>query len=102
MIQKLAKMVAIVALAVTPLIGSGAAYAHDISSNSARLYNAEWHGGGWHGGNGWHGGGWYGGNGWHGGGWHGGFYPYYHGGYYPGYYGHGPCYLTVYGTIYCY
>jgi hypothetical protein len=80
MIQNLAKMVAIVVLSVTPLIGSGAAHAHDMSSSSAGLDNAEWHGGGWHGG----------------------FYPYYHGGYYPGYYGHGPCYLTVYGTTYCY
>jgi hypothetical protein len=101
MIQKLAKMVAIVVLSVTPLIGSGTAHAHDMSSSSAGLYNTAWHGGGWYGGNGWHGSGWHGG-GWHGGGWHGGFYPYYHGGYYPGYYGHGPCYLTVYGTTYCY
>ena len=32
----------------------------------------------------------------------GGFYPGYYGSYYPGHYGYGPCYLTVYGTTYCY
>jgi hypothetical protein len=26
----------------------------------------------------------------------------YYGSYYPGHYGYGPCYLTVYGTTYCY
>ena len=32
----------------------------------------------------------------------GGVYPGYYGGYYPGHYGYDPCYLTVYGTTYCY
>jgi len=36
------------------------------------------------------------------GGFFGGVYPGYYGGYYPGHYGYGPCYLTVYGTAYCY
>ena len=36
------------------------------------------------------------------GGFFGGFYPGYYGGYYAGYYGYGSCYLTVYGTTYCY
>lgn len=80
MIQKLAKMVAIVALALTPLIGSGAANAHDIGSGSAGFHNGGWHGGGWHDG----------------------FYPHYYGGFSSGYYGHRHCYLTVYGTIHCY
>jgi hypothetical protein len=31
-----------------------------------------------------------------------GFYPGYYGGYYRGCYGYGSCYLTVYGTTYCY
>ena len=79
MIQKLAKMVAIVALALTPLIGSGAANAHGIGSGSAGFHNSGWHGDGWHGG----------------------FYRHYRR-FSFGYYGHRPCYLTVYGTTYCY
>jgi hypothetical protein len=36
------------------------------------------------------------------GGFFGDFWPGYYGSYYPGHYGYGPCYLTVYGTTYCY
>ena len=74
MIQKLAKMVAIVALALTPLIDSGVANAHGIGSGSAGFHNS---------------------------GWHGGFYRHYRR-FSFGYYGHRPCYLTVYGTTDCY
>ena len=42
MTQKLAKMVAIVALALTPLIGSGVANAHGIGSGSAGFHNSGW------------------------------------------------------------
>jgi len=48
MIQKLAKMVAIVALALIPLIGSGMANAHDIGSGSVGFHNGGWHVGRWH------------------------------------------------------
>jgi hypothetical protein len=62
--------------------------------SSVGLGTAEAHGWGGHGGYGWHGG-W--GHGWHAGWGH----------YWPGYYGYNPyyapnCYLTVYGTTYCY
>jgi hypothetical protein len=90
--KKLWMMAAIVAIALTPLIGIG---------------TAEAHGGG------------FGGGGFHGGGFHsGGFHDRFHdrrafrgfrlcyggflGGYYPGYYGYRTCYLTVYGTTACY
>ena len=93
MTRKLLMTAAIVALALAPSIGSRVAEAH---------------GGGFHGGG-------FGGGGIHGGGFRdrgfpvgrgfrgnefrfGGFL----GGYYPGYYGYGSCYLTVYGTTYCY
>ena len=75
MTRKLAKAVAIFAIALAPLISAG---------------TAEAHGGG------------FGGGGFHGGGFFGGFYPGYYGGYYPGYSGYGRCYVTIYGTTYCY
>jgi hypothetical protein len=93
MTRKLWMMAAIVAIALTPLIG---------------IETAEAHGGG------------FGGGGFHGGGFHGGgvhdrgFYKRrefrsfrlgyggFLGGYYPGYYGYRTCYLTVYGTTACY
>ena|ERR1700722_20423397 len=93
MTRKLWMMAAIVAIALTPLIGIGTAEAH----------------GGGFGGGGFHGGGFHSG-GFHDRGFHdrrafrgfrlgyGGFL----GGYYPGYYGYRTCYLTVYGTTACY
>ena len=93
MTRKLWMMAAIVAIALTPLIGIGTAEAH----------------GGGFGGGGFRGGGFHGG-GVHDRGFHdrrefrgfrlgyGGFL----GGYYPGYYGYQNCYLTVYGTTACY
>jgi hypothetical protein len=100
MTRKLLMTAAIVAIALTPLISIDAAHAH----------------GGGFGGGGFHGGG-FGGGGFHGGGFrgggfrgrgfdrrgffNGGFFGGY-GGFAPGYYGNGSCYLTVYGTTYCY
>ena len=93
MTRKLWMMAAIVAIALSPLIGIGTAEAH----------------GGGFGGGGFHGGGFHSG-GFHDRGFHdrrafrgfrlgyGGFL----GGYYPGYYGYRTCYLTVYGTTACY
>jgi hypothetical protein len=86
MTQKLAKAVAIFAIALAPLISAGTAEAH----------------GGGFGGGGFHGGGFHGGGfrdrDFRGGGFFGGFYP----GYYGDYYGYGRCYVTIYGTTYCY
>lgn len=89
MTQKLAKIVAIVTLALSPLIGAGTADAHSTSSSTAEFHSGGWHSGGWPG------------EEWHDG-WRGGLYPRYNGGYYHGHYGYGPCYLTVHGTTYCY
>ena len=88
MTRKLWMMAAIVAIALTRLIGIGTADAH---------------------------GGGFGGGGFHSGGFHDrGFhdrrtfrglrlgYGSFLGGYYPGYYGYRTCYLTVYGTTACY
>ena len=75
MTRKLLMTAAVVAIALTPPIGIGTAEAH--------------------------------GGGFHGGGFHGrdfdrrGFFGGY-GGFAPDYYGYGTCYLTVYGTTYCY
>ena len=92
--RKLWMMAAIVAIALTPLIGI----------RNCRGPRLESFGGG-----GFHGGGFYSG-GFHDRGFHdrrafrgfrlgyGGFL----GGYYPGYYGYRTCYLTVYGTTACY
>src|SRR5882757_9829203 len=93
---KLLMTAAIVALVLAPSISSR---------------TAEAHGGGF---GGFHGGG-FGGGGIHGGGFRDrsfmggrGFrgneirFDGFLGGYYPGYYGYGSCYLTVYGTTYCY
>ena len=93
MTRKLWMMAAIVAIALSPLIGIGTAEAH----------------GGGFGGGGFHGGGFHSG-GFHDRGFHdrrafrgfrlgyGGFL----GGYYPGYYGYRTCYLTTYRTTACY
>ena len=90
MTRKLLMTAAIVAIALTPLIGIDAAHAH----------------GGGFGGGGFHGGGFRGGGfrgrgfdrrGFFNGGFFGGY-----GGFAPDYYGYGTCYLTVYGTTYCY
>ena len=90
MTRKSLKTVAIVMIALAPFIATE---------------SAEAHGGGFHGGGFGRGG--YGDRGFRGdrfrfGGFFGGFYPGYYGSYYPGHYGYGPCYLTVYGTTYCY
>ena len=76
-----------------------------IAAGSAEAYGGGFHGGGFHGGGFGRGG--FGDRGFRGdrfrfGGFFGGFYPGYYGSYYPGHYGYGPCYLTVYGTTYCY
>jgi hypothetical protein len=95
MTRKLLKTVAIVVIALAPLIAPGSLEAH----------GGGFHGGGFHGGGFGRGG--FGDRGFRGdrfrfGGFFGGFYPGYYGSYYPGHYGYGPCYLTVYGTTYCY
>jgi hypothetical protein len=92
--RKLLKTVTIVVIALAPLIAAG----------SAEAYGGGFHGGGFHGG---FGRGGFSDRGFRGdrfrfGGFFGGVYPGYYGGYYPGHYGYGPCYLTVYGTTYCY
>ena len=92
--RKLLKTVTIVVIALAPLIAAG----------SAEAYDGGFHGGGFHGGFGRAG---FSDRGFRGdrfrfGGFFGGVYPGYYGGYYPGHYGYGPCYLTVYGTTYCY
>jgi hypothetical protein len=92
--RKLLKTVTIVVIALAPLIAAG----------SAEAYGGGFHGGGFHGG---FGRGGFSDRGFRGdrfrfGGFFGGVYPSYYGGYYPGHYGYGPCYLTVYGTTYCY
>ena len=92
--RKLLKTVTIVVIALAPLIASG----------SAEAYGGGFHCGGFHGG---FGRGGFSDRGFRGdrfrfGGFFGGVYPSYYGGYYPGHYGYGPCYLTVYGTTYCY
>jgi hypothetical protein len=97
MTQKLAKAVAIFAIALAPLIGAGTAEAHGGGFGGGGFGGGGFHGGGFHGG-GFHGGEF------HGGGFRdrdfrgGGFF----GGSYPGYYGYGRCYVTIYGTTYCY
>ena len=88
------KTVTIVVIALAPLIAAG----------SAEAYGGGFHGGGFHGG---FGRGGFSDRGFRGdrfrfGGFFGGVYPGYYGAYYPGHYGYGPCYLTVYGTTYCY
>ena len=92
--RKLLKTVTIVVIALAPLIAAG----------SAEAYGGGFHGGGFHGG---FGRGGFSDRGFRGdrfrfGGFFGGVYPGYYGAYYPGHYGYGPCYLTVYGTTYCY
>ena len=92
--RKLLKTVTIVVIALAPLIAAG----------SAEAYGGGFHGSGFHGG---FGRGGFSDRGFRGdrfrfGGFFGGVYPSYYGGYYPGHYGYGPCYLTVYGTTYCY
>ena len=92
--RKLLKTVTIVVIALAPLIAAG----------SAEAYGGGFHGSGFHGGFGRAG---FSDRGFRGdrfrfGGFFGGVYPGYYGGYYPGHYGYGPCYLTVYGTTYCY
>jgi hypothetical protein len=87
MTRKLLMAAAIVAMALIPPIGMGTAEAHGGG------YGGGFHGGGFHGGDSFRGrefrndrfrfGG-------------------VAGGYFPGYYGYGNCYLTVYGTTYCY
>ena len=107
MTRKLLMTAAVAAIALTPSIGIGTAEAH-----GGGFGGGGFHGGGFHGG-GFHGGGFYGG-GFHGrdfdrgfSGGFGGFAPYYYGfggygGFAPDYYGYGTCYLTIYGTTYCY
>jgi len=105
MTRKLLMTVAVVAIALTPPIGIGTAEAHGGGFGGGGFHGGGFHGGGFHGG-GFHGGGFHGG-GFHGGGFHGrdfdrrGFFGGY-GGFAPDYYGYGTCYLTVYGTTYCY
>jgi hypothetical protein len=101
MTRKLLLTAAIVALALAPSIGSRTAEAHGGGFGG-------FHGGGFRGGG-------FGGGSIHGGGFRGrGFlggrrfpgnefrFGGFLGGYYPGYYGYGSCYLTIYGTTYCY
>ena len=87
MTQRLAKAVAIFAIALAPLIGAGAAEAHGGGFGGGGFHGGGFHGGGFHGGG-------FRGRGFRGGG--------FFGGYYPGYYGYGRCYVTIYGTNYCY
>jgi len=97
MTRKLLMAVAIVAIALTPLIGIGTAEAHGGGFHGGGFHGGAFRGGGFHGG--FHDRGFIGGRGFRGGGFgNAGFF----GGYYPGYYGYGTCYLTVYGTTYCY
>ena len=95
MTSKLLITAAVVAISLAPSIAIRTAEAHGGGGRG--------HGGG-HGGGGFHGGGlrdrgFLGGRGFRGDGFAFGGYL---GGYYPGYYGYGRCYLTVYGTTYCY
>ena len=93
MTRKLLMTAAVAAIALTTPIGIGTAEAH-----GGGFAGGGFHGGGFHGG-GFHGRGFFDG--------YGGFAPYYYGyggygGFAPDYYGYGSCYLTVYGTTYCY
>ena len=93
MTRKLLMTAAVAAIALTPPIGIGTAEAHGGGFGGGGFHGGGFHGGGFHGG------------GFHGGGFHGrdfdrrGFFGGY-GGFAPDYYG--TCYLTVYGTTYCY
>jgi hypothetical protein len=100
MTRKLLITAAVVAIALAPSIASRTAEAHGGGGGG---HGGGFHGGGF-GGGGFRGrnfgdGGFLGGRGFRGNGFAFGGYL---GGYYPGYYGYGRCYLTVYGTTYCY
>ena len=101
----LAALAIVVAIAIIPSIGIGAAEAHGGGGGGGRGgggrgggFGGGGRGGGFHG-EGFRGRGFADGRGFRGDGF--GFDGYF-GGYYPGYYGYGMCYLTVYGTTYCY
>ena len=103
MTRKLLMTAVVVAMALTPLISIGTAEAHGGGARGGGSGGDSFHGGGFHGG-GIHGGefrdrGFFGGRGFRGEGFGDGES---FGAYYPGYYGYGICYLTVYGTTYCY
>ena len=122
MTRKLLMTAAVAAIALTPPIGIGSAEARGGGFGGGGFHGGGFHGGGFQGG-GFHGGGFQGG-GFHDGGFDdrgfhgrdfdrgfsggfGGFAPYYYGfggygGFAPDYYGYGTCYLTIYGTTYCY
>ena len=102
MTRKLLMTAAVAAIALTTPIGIGTAEAHGGGFGGDGFHGDGFHGGGFHGG-GFHGRdfdrrGFFGG--------FGGFAPGYffggYGGFAPDYYGYGTCYLTVYGTTYCY
>jgi hypothetical protein len=78
----------IVAIALAPWIGIGTAEAHGGGFHGGGIHGGEFRGRGFFGGPGFRGDRFKYGN--------------FFGGYYPGYHGYGSCYLTVYGTIYCY
>jgi len=103
MTRKLLMTAAVAAIALTPPIDIGTAEAHGGGFGGGGFHGGGFHGGGFHGG-GFHGGGFHGRGFFDG---YGGFAPYYYGyggygGFAPDYYGYGSCYLTVYGTTYCY
>jgi hypothetical protein len=87
MTRKLLMTAVVVAISLTPLISIGTADAHGGGA----------HGGGAHGG-GFRDRGFFGGRGFRGNGFRGDVFGFD----YPRYYGYGSCYLTVYGTTYCY
>jgi hypothetical protein len=98
MTRKLLMTAAVVAIALMPSIGIGTVEVHSGGSGSGGF-----HGGGFAGG-GFGDRGSFGGRGFRGDEFRGDDFGYggYFGGYYPGYYGYGRCYLTVFGTTYCY
>jgi uncharacterized membrane protein len=108
MTRKLLMTVVVVAIALTPLISIGTAEAHRGGSHGGSSHGGGFGGRGFHGG-GFAGGGFgdrgsFGGRGFRGDRFRGDGFGFggYFGGYYPRYYGYGRCYLTVYGTTYCY
>jgi hypothetical protein len=98
--RKLLKTAATVVIALAPVVAAGTAEAHSVGFGGGGFHAGGFHGGGFgRGGSRDRG---FRGDRFRFGGIFGGFYPGYYGGYYPGYYGYGSCYLTVYGTTYCY
>jgi hypothetical protein len=85
---KLLMTAVIVAIALTPWISIGAAEAHGGGARGGGIHAGEFRGRVFFGGPGFRGDGFRYGN--------------FFGGYYPRYYSYGSCYLTVYGTMYCY